>query len=74
MKKIRAWLIKKILSDSEKELMKDSLSAQIGALRELTYTTAYQGSLDELKASTYVRYSEVVFLIHEKRRLLNKLK
>jgi len=55
-------------------MSKIELEAQIKILLELQYTTAYTGSLQDLKPKSYVLYSDITKLLNQKRLELLKLK
>ena len=49
------------------------LKAEIEVLKQLNHTTAYTGDLSNIKVSSYVLFSDVVKLINQKRKKLEKL-
>lgn len=55
-------------------MKEEILIAQIKILSELEYRSAYTGSLNDLKLSSYVLYSDITSKMNELRIELNKLR
>ncbi len=68
------FLLELLLQGKEKSLVIDFLEGQVNCLKQLPCVTAYSGSLNDLRASSYIKYSEVISLIRQKQRMLDKLK
>lgn len=52
---------------------KEKLEIEIELLLSLNYVQAWTGSLDNLKQSSYVLFSDITRLINEKRKELRSL-